>query len=164
MITKEELQEILRDLELDYEAEPTLIYLFYVTPDGTVNNFSISVRRGGHLNDSQLERIMRREYPATRQGDLIRVERPETTPDTQEWIDRSEACRMLHISRKTLWKWTKRGLFTPSKVEGMVYYSRTEINNVIASNLLQENGRIDRTTLDGEGVLPSRKNGYFKGK
>ena len=45
MMTKEELQEILHDLELDYEAEPTLIYLFYVTPEGKVNNFSISMRR-----------------------------------------------------------------------------------------------------------------------
>ena len=60
-MTKEELQEILHELELDYEAEPTLIYLFYSTPDGRVNNFSISVRRGRRLSDRQLERLMRRE-------------------------------------------------------------------------------------------------------
>ena len=163
-MTKEELQEILHDLELDYEAEPTLIYLFYVTPDGKVNNFSISVRRGGHLDDRQLERLMRREYPASRQGTLIHTERPDSTPDDKEWLDVNEACRMLHISRKTLWKWTKRGLFTPSKVEGMVYYSRTEINDVITSNLVQENGRMDKTSLVEERLLPSRKMSYSDGK
>ena len=155
MMTKEELQEILHDLELDYEAEPTLIYLFYITPDGRVNNFSISMHRGGHLNDRQLERLMRREYPATRQGTLIHAERPEATPDNVEWLDTADVCRMLHISRKTLWKWTKRGLFTPSKVEGKIFYSRTEINNVIASNLLQENGRVDKTAFS----LPCGENG-----
>jgi predicted DNA-binding transcriptional regulator AlpA len=164
MMTKEELQEILHELELDYEAEPTLIFLFYTTPDGRVNNFSISVRRGGHLSDRQLERLIRREYPATRQGVLFHAERPESTPDDKEWLDVSEACRMLHISRKTLWKWTKRGLFTPSKVEGMVYYSRTEINDVITSNLMQENGRVDKTALDEKGLLPSRNTSYLEGK
>ncbi len=154
-MTKEELQVILHDLELDYEAEPTLIYLFYITPDGRVNNFSISMRRGGHLNDRQLERLMRREYPASRQGTLIHTERPEATPDNVEWLDTADVCRMLHISRKTLWKWTKRGLFTPSKVEGKIFYSRTEINNVIASNLLQENGRVDKTAFS----LPCGENG-----
>ena len=144
-MTKEELQEILHELELDYEAEPTLIYLFYTTPDGRVNNFSISMRHGGHLTDQQLERLMRREYPASRQGMVIHAERPEATPDNVEWLDTADVCRMLHISRKTLWKWTRRGLFTPSRVEGKIFYSRTEINNVIADNLLQENGRVDKT-------------------
>jgi hypothetical protein len=164
MMTKEELQEILHELELDYEAEPTLIYLFYITPDGRVNNFSISVRRGGHLNDRQLEHLMRNQYPATRQSTVIHSERPESTPDDKEWLDTCEACRMLHISRKTLWKWTKRGLFTPAKVEGMVYYSRTEIHNVIVSNLVQENGRVDRTALDTGGLSLSGRMGYSEGK
>lgn len=146
-MTKEELQEILHDLELDYEAEPTLIYLFYVTPEGKVNNFSISMRRGGHLNDKQLERLMRSQYPATRGCRVIHTERPEATPQQMEWLDTNDVCRLLHISRKTLWKWSKRGLFTPSKVEGKVFYSRTEIDSVIASNFLQENGRMDRTAL-----------------
>ena len=147
MMTKEELQEILHELELDYEAEPTLIYLFYTTPDGRVNNFSISMRRGGHLTNRQLERLMRREYPATRQGMVLHTERPEATPDNVEWLDTADVCRLLHISRKTLWKWTRQGLFTASKVEGKVFYSRTEINGVIADNLLQENGRVDKTAL-----------------
>lgn len=148
-MTKEELQEILHDLELDYEAEPTLIYLFYVLPDGRVNNFSISMRRGGHLNDQQLERLMRKEYPATRQGALIHTERPEKVPENTEWLDTTEVCQLLHISDRTLRKWKERGLFHPSEVEGSrkLYYNRNEINRVLASNIVQENGRIDKTAL-----------------
>lgn len=148
-MTKEEIQEILRNLELDYEAEPTLIYLFYLTPDGRVNNFSISMRRGGHLNDKQLEKIMRREYPATRQGTLIHTERPEATPENVEWLDTVEVCRLLHISERTLRTWRRRGLFHPTIPEGSrkLYYNRSEINHVLASNAIQENGRIDKTAL-----------------
>ena len=111
MMTKEEMQEILRDLELDYEAEPTLIYLFYVTPDGKVNNFSISLRRGGHLSDRQLERLMRREYPATRQGTVIHTERPGWISRT-EWMDVTEVCNMLHISERPCGNGQAKGLFT----------------------------------------------------
>ena len=140
MMTKEEMQEILRDLELDYEAEPTLIYLFYVTPDGKVNNFSISLRRGGHLSDRQLERLMRREYPATRQGTVIHTERPGWISRT-EWMDVTEVCNMLHISERTL---------RTSTIDGgrKLYFKREEIDRVLESNAVQENGRIDNTVFD----------------
>lgn len=149
MMTKEEMQEILRDLELDYEAEPTLIYLFYVTPDGKVNNFSISLRRGGHLSDRQLERLMRREYPATRQGAVIHTERPGWLSRT-EWMDVTEVCNMLHISERTLRTWTTKGLFHPSTIDGgrKLYFKREEIDRVLESNAVQENGRIDNTVFD----------------
>ena len=146
-MTKDEIQEILHELELDYEAEPTLIYLFYVLPDGRVNNFSISMRRGGHLNDRQLECLMRNEYPASRQGSVTHVERPEKTPENVEWLDANDVCRLLHISSRTLRRWTRRGLFTASVIDRRIYYSRTEINHVLTSNIVLENGRIDNPGL-----------------
>ena len=145
-MTKEAMQEILRILELDYEAEPTLVYVFYRTPDGRVNNFSISIRRGDEMSDRQLEELMHREYPATRGTTTLAVERPEWRPLT-EWLDIAEVCRWLHISRKTLWKWSKEHLLHPSKVEGRVYYSRMEIDQMIRANVIDENGRLDRTTV-----------------
>lgn len=148
-MTKEELQEILHDLELDYEAEPTLIYLFYRLPDGRINNFSISVRSGGHMTDQQLERLMRKECPSTRQATVMHVERPEVVPDDLVWLDTVEVCRLLHISDRTLRKWTARGLFHPTTMEGCrkLFYNRNEINHVLASNIVQENGRIDLASL-----------------
>lgn len=147
-MTKEELQEILRDLELDYEAEPTLIYLFYALPDGRVNNFSISVRRGDRMSDRKLERLMRSEYPATRQGKVVRVERPNWEPPT-EWLDVTDVGRMLHVSDRTVRSWAKRGVLHPTSMQGgrKLYFDREEIDRVLASNAVMENGRIDLTAL-----------------
>lgn len=144
-MTKEALQEILHVLELDYEAEPTLVYVFYVLPDGRVDNFSISVRHGAAMNREQLESLMHREYPATRQGKVLAVEKPTDWKPMVEWLDSTEVCRLLHISRKTLWKWSNKKLLTPSKVEGRIYYDRAEIDRLIQSNAITENGRLDKT-------------------
>lgn len=146
-MTKEALQEILHILELDYEAEPTLVYVFYATPDGRVNNFSISVLRGSDMSRQQLTKLMHKEYPATREGDIIAVEKPGDWKPMVEWLDTTEVCRLLHISRKTLWKWSKEHLLHPSKVEGRVYYSRMEIDQMIRANVIDENGRLDRTAM-----------------
>lgn len=145
-MTKEALQEILHVLDLDYETEPTLVYLFYETPDGRVNNFSISVRQGGKMSRKKLEELMRREYPATREGRVLAMEKPTDWKPMVEWLDTVEVCRLLHISRKTLWKWTKARLLTPSKVNnGKVYYDRSEIDRLLRSNAIDENGRLDKT-------------------
>lgn len=144
-MTKEALQEILHVLELDYEAEPTLAYVFYVLPDGRMGNFSLAIRQGEKMTDEQMVALMRREYPATRQGEVIAVERPEGATAT-EWLDITEVCQMLHISRKTLWKWTRKGLLKPSKVNnGRVYYDRRQIDRMIRANAIDENGRLDKT-------------------
>ena len=145
-MTKEALQEILHVLDLDYEAEPTLVYVFYATPDGRVNNFSISVRRGSDMSRKTLTKLMHKEYPATREGDILAVEKPQWKPMT-EWLDSAEVCRWLRISRKTLWKWSKENLIHPSKVDGRVYYNRWEIDQMIQSNVIDENGRLDKTAL-----------------
>lgn len=145
-MTKEALQEILHVLDLDYETEPTLVYLFYETPDGRVNNFSISVRQGGKMSRKKLEELMRREYPATREGRVLAMEKPTDWKPMVEWLDTVEVCRLLHISRKTLWKWAKARLLTPSKVNnGKVYYDRSEIDRLLRSNAIDENGRLDKT-------------------
>lgn len=149
-MTKETLQEILHILELDYEAEPTLAYVFYRTPDGQVNNFSISIRHGGgKLSDEQLQELMHREYPSSRGCATIAVERPHVRKPLSEWLDVNEVCQMLHISDRTLRSWTHRGLFHPSIPEGgrKKYYRRSEIDHVLEANAIQENGRLDQTAL-----------------
>lgn len=148
-MTKEALQEILHVLELDYETEPSLVYVFYTTPDGRVNNFSISVRKGGTMSRKKLEALMQREYPATRESKILAVDRPEPAKNV-EWLDVNDVCRMLHITDRTLRRWTGRGLFHPSAMEGCrkLYYRRDEIDRVLQSKAVQENGRIDKTALD----------------
>ena len=145
-MTKEALQEILHVLELDYEAEPTLVYVFYALPDGRVDNFSISVHSGRSMTDNEIVNIMRREYPATRDAKVISVERPEQQPPKprkEEWLDANEVCKMLHISRRTLKRWTDRGLFIASQMGDRLYYSRDEIDRALRANIISESGRVD---------------------
>lgn len=145
-MTKEEMQKILQILELDYEAEPTLVYVFIERPDGRVDNFSISVRHGNQMSDRQLEELMRREYPATRQCRVVAVDRPDIVP-VVDWLEVTEVCRMLHVSVRTLRNWTRRGYFHPTQIGRRIYYSRDEVETVLQSNAILDNGRIDKTAI-----------------
>ncbi len=141
---REDLQEILHLLEFDVENDPTLIYVFYETPDGVVHNFSVSVQHGHRMSDRRLEALMKREYPATRQGRVMCVERTDRQTFV-EWMETMEVCRMLHVSEKTLRRWTHRGMFHPSQIGRRLYYSREEVETVLKSNAILDNGRLDYT-------------------
>ena len=149
-MTKDEIAEILRILELDYEAEPTLIYLFYVLPDGRVDNFSLTVRRGARMNDKEIVSLMRREYPSTRQGTVMAVERPEWRPAKDEWLDTADVCSMLKVTARTLRRWCKKGYLKARYTDRKKYFSRKEIDALINSNAIQENGKIDKSFLEHE--------------
>lgn len=146
-MTKEELQDILHVLGLDYEAEANQIYVFYVLPDGRVDNFSLTVRRGARMSDKEIVALMRREYPATRQGEVMAVERPDWRPAKEEWLDTADVCIMLKVSDRTLRRWSKKGYLKPRYTDRKVYFSRAEIDALIDSNAIDEDGRIDTTAL-----------------
>ena len=154
-MTKEELEDILHALGLDYEAEANQIYVFYVLPDGRVDNFSLTVRRGARMSDADILTLMHREYPATRQGTVMSVERPDgfrarreelrAQLRPEEWMEAHDVCAALKISRRTLQRWTRRGVFRGVRVGERVYYSRADIDDAMRSNIVMENGRIDGT-------------------
>ncbi len=147
-MTKDELDEILRVLEIDVDAPANQVYVFFVRPDGRVDNFSLTVRKGRKMSDAQIETLMRREYPSTREGTVLAVERPEWRPKEQQWLDTTEACNLLKVSERTLRYWREKGYLTAHQMGyGRVYYSRQEIDCLIESNALQENGRIDKTAV-----------------
>lgn len=146
-MTKEELQDILHVLGLDYEAEANQIYVFYVLPDGRVDNFSLTVRRGARMSDKDIVSLMRREYPATRQGEVMAVERPDWRPSNEEWLDTADVCSMLKVSDRTLRRWSKKGYLKPRYTDRKVYFNRAEIDALIDSNAIDEDGRIDTTAL-----------------
>ncbi len=156
-MTKEELEDMLHVMGLDYEAEADQIYVFYVRPDGCVDNFSIAVRHGRKMSDGDIVALMRREYPATRQGEVMAVERPHgfvnikaqehSELPKEEWLDTVDVCQMLKISRRTLQRWTRKGLFRKVKMEDRNYYSRHDIDEVMRKNMVQENGHIDTSQM-----------------
>lgn len=148
-MTTEELRDLLHKLHLDYEAEPNLIYLFFENEDGTVDNFSISIRSARQRNrrpmsDEQVAQVAM-QYPAVQRGKLLAIERPDGS--LTQWIDSVEVCQRLHISRQTLRRWVKRGLLVPSVMGRRHYFDPAEVEQLLRSNIIQENGRIDKTGL-----------------
>lgn len=148
-MTTEELQDILHVLGLDYEADANQIYVFYVLPDGRVDNFSLTVRRGARMNDKEIVSLMRREYPSTRQGTVMAVERPEWRPaKPDEWLDTADVCSMLKVTARTLRRWCKKGYLKARYTDRKKYFNRKEIDALINSNAIQENGKIDKSFLE----------------
>ena len=145
-MTIDELREIMHQLKLDFDCEPQLVYVFYKTSDGLVNNFSINIRHARQRNrkpmsDSQLADLMERQYPDSRGSRLLAVERPESLT---RWLDSSEVCQMLHTTRQTVNRWARRGLLHPSHVGNRNYYDAAEVDALLRSNVIQEDGRIDK--------------------
>lgn len=169
-MTKEEMNEILRMLGLDDWHEAQCLYVFYMNDDGVVRNFALNVKRGRDMSDEQVVAMMRREYPESRSGEVLAVERPRGaeyhTAAQPTWMDVAEVCRMLHISVRTLRAWTRKGVFTAHRVGGKLYYERSEIDRAVQGNIRQENGRLDKTWVGangGEGRQMTANGGTFGG-
>lgn len=136
---------------MEYSTPPSLIYVFYQTDDGLINNFSISLRHARQRNrrpmtEAQLASLMEREYPATRRGQILAVEHPEK--GLTRWIDTNEVCRLLHTTPRSLLRWARKGLVHPSRMVNRNYYDAEEIDNLLRSNIIQPNGKVDSTSLD----------------
>lgn len=149
-MTIEQLKDIMHQLHLDYDASPGLVYVFYQTPDGLVNNFSLHVHHARQANRrpmdaSQLADLMAREYPATRQGRLLAVEHPQQ--GLTRWVETADLCRRLGTTRRTLYRWREQGLLHPSRLGNRLYYDLEEVDALIRSNIVQENGRLDKTGI-----------------
>lgn len=145
-MTIKQLKEIMHQLHLDYDAQPSLVYVFYQTDDGLVNNFSISVQHARQRNRqpmtaAQLADLMQREYPATRQARLLAVEHPQQ--GLTRWIDTADLCKQIHTTRRTLFRWRSQGLLHPSLMGNRLYYDLDEVEALLRSNVIQENGRAD---------------------
>ena len=146
-MTTEEIHDILHTLQLDSEGEPTLIYLFYQTPDGRVNNLTISLqsarqRNNRPMTDRQLVELMAK-YPDAARGRLLAIERPDQP--LSHWLDTAEVCRRLHTTRQSLHRWVQQGFLHPAHLGSRVYYDANEIDAFLRSNQLQPNGRLDRS-------------------
>ncbi|MBR4505506.1 MAG: helix-turn-helix domain-containing protein [Bacteroidales bacterium] len=150
-MTIEELRDIMHQLKLDFDSTPQLVYVFYQTPDGLVNNFSINIQHARQRNrkpmtDQQLADLMQRQYPASRGSRLMAVERPDSL---SRWLDSAEVCQKLNTTRQTISRWARRGLLHPSRIGRYNYYDAAEVEALLRSNIIQDNGRLDQT-----GTIP----------
>lgn len=146
-MTKEQLQNLLHSLHLEYDSAPTFIHVFYQDEQGLINNFSISVQHARQkdyrpMGAGQLAELMEREYPATRGARILAVEHPHK--GLQRWLDTLEVCHMLHVTARALSRWSQAGFLHPSRLGRRNYYRAEEIEAFLQSNILQDNGRLDR--------------------
>lgn len=146
-MTHEELKSILQRLQLDYDAAPSLVYVFYQTPDGLVNNFSISLRRArsrnGHPMTPEQLGLLMQQYPAAADGKVVAIEHPQQ--GLSHWLEAAEVCRRLHVSRRTLQRWQQYGVLQPSRIGKRLYFDAADIEVFIRSHRIQDNGRLDKT-------------------
>lgn len=148
-MTTEQLRKILEELKLDFESKPTLVYIFYETPDGLVNNLSVSIharkRNGRQYSPEELMRITE-AYPSAAGGRILAVVHPEE--GLTRWMDTLEVCEALHTTRGTLRRWTNKGLLHPSRTGRRIYFDAKEVDALLRSNVIQDNGRLDQTGMD----------------
>ena len=146
-MTIDELKEIMHQLQLDCNDAPRLIYVFYETDDGKVNNFSISLQAARQANRRPMspEQVMElmRKYPGTRDSRVLAVEHPAT--GLSPWLDSVDVCHRLHTCRQTLWRWVSRGLLHPARMGRRLYFDPNEVEAFLRSNVIQDNGRLDST-------------------
>lgn len=57
---------------------------------------------------------------------------------------------MLKVTARTLRRWCKKGYLKARYTDRKKYFSRKEIDALINSNAIQENGKIDKSFLEHE--------------
>lgn len=137
----------MHQLHLDFDAEPTLIYIFYRTPEGLINNFSISLHAARQRNRQamtaeQLGNVLG-QYPAAADATVVATEHPRE--GMRQWLDADTVSRRLHTSRRSLARWVQRGLLHPARMNRRLYFDAAEVDRMLADNIITDQGRIDST-------------------
>lgn len=75
---------------------------------------------------------------ANRRAEIIdRVENGPVDPAEEKYLNMEATLTLLHISKSTLWRWTKMGILKKYKMGGKPVYKCSEL-----SKLLNENGTL----------------------
>ena len=65
----------------------------------------------------------------------------QTTSKETELLTRKEVAKLLRVSLPTLHDWTKRGIIKGYRIEGKVYYKRSEIEESLTEIQAQKYSR-----------------------
>jgi len=63
-------------------------------------------------------------------------------PAKNDWLDNQEICLRLHISKRTLDSYRKRGLLPYSKIGGKVYCRVSDIDDYLTTHIVRKEGRL----------------------
>lgn len=76
---------------------------------------------------------------------IMAASKAASTDDNEwDWIDSSEVIQLLKISYNTLMRLTRSGILPKSKLGHRNYYRRSIIIKILNSNMITEDGHIDR--------------------
>ena len=75
-----------------------------------------------------------REFAISRINETL-AEKSEQKP-VEEYLQRSEAARILGVSTNTLWRWAKDGYLSPVKIGHKSAYKLSDINKIRQLNSL----------------------------
>jgi len=62
---------------------------------------------------------------------LKKTDETLTTNSESEWLTREEVKNLLKVSYTTLWKYNRVGVLKAKKIGSRVYYSKTELYNLL---------------------------------
>lgn len=64
-----------------------------------------------------------------------------------DWMDVADVMALLHVCQNTVYNLARRGILRKSRLGHRLYFRRSDIERILRSNMLLENGRIDRTAF-----------------
>lgn len=54
--------------------------------------------------------------------------KPIKSTDQEEFLTTEEVCKLLKLTRETIWRYTKKGIITSYRIGNLLRYKRSEIN------------------------------------
>ncbi|MBE7442043.1 MAG: helix-turn-helix domain-containing protein [Flavobacteriales bacterium] len=54
--------------------------------------------------------------------------------DANQFMKIQEVCNLLRISKPTIYNWIEKGILTPIKIQGRVYYNREDVLKLLETN------------------------------
>jgi len=99
----------------------------------------IKVKMDGNM--SRLEEVIDKVLPPIelRQVEAQRVEKKSPIPDS-EYLTIRQVGALLHVSRSTIWRYSKLGILKPRRLGSRILYARADIDNY----LMKEEGHGER--------------------
>ena len=74
-------------------------------------------------------------------GEKLEQTKQSEKPETDDYITRKEAAKLLRITLPTLHHWTKTGFLPSHKIQTRVLYKRADIQRIIASGSFQRHNK-----------------------
>ena len=88
------------------------------------------------IDKEELREIIREENAKSRIG-LLNLYRSQIEKENrQSFLTIKQTCEYLHVSRQTIYNWTKRGVLKKCKIQGRSYIKKPDIDELSESGIM----------------------------